>query len=260
MGIKKTNARLTWSVLFHRKKTLSSPKTHTSHALIVSASPSFLQSHWNPTPITFPPTECRPTRTRFRRFSVNSAPEMGAETTSIGGALVPTVKSEAADSTAGAPSPSNSEIELESDKDILCPICMQIIKDAFLTSCGHSFCYMCIVTHLQNKSDCPCCSHFLTANHLYPNFLLNKVYFNVFILFYDYHFCVISHHPFVSSWLLLVIWRIGRLHPFNSILNFDMCFASSLSYPFPSYWDFLVYCSGQVLFIIGMTLSWVVSV
>nr|UQE85541.1 E3-ubiquitin ligase [Bacopa monnieri] len=34
---------------------------------------------------------------------------------------------------------------------------------------------MCIVTHLQNKSDCPCCSHFLTANHLYPNFLLNKL-------------------------------------------------------------------------------------
>lgn len=61
------------------------------------------------------------------------------------------------------------------DRDILCPICMQLIKDAFLTSCGHSFCYMCIVTHLQNKSDCPCCSHFLTPNHLYPNFLLNKL-------------------------------------------------------------------------------------
>ncbi|XP_041993892.1 E3 ubiquitin-protein ligase COP1-like isoform X2 [Salvia splendens] len=104
---------------------------------------------------------------------------MGAQTTSIGGPLVPTVKSEPVDSSAGAPAPSpsppHSEMEHDSDKDILCPICMQIIKDAFLTACGHSFCYMCIVTHLQNKSDCPCCSHFLTANHLYPNFLLNKL-------------------------------------------------------------------------------------
>lgn len=63
----------------------------------------------------------------------------------------------------------------EVDKDLLCPICMQIIKDAFLTACGHSFCYMCIVTHLNNKNDCPCCGHFLTTNHLFPNFLLNKV-------------------------------------------------------------------------------------
>lgn len=62
------------------------------------------------------------------------------------------------------------------DKDLLCPICMQIIKDAFLTSCGHNFCYICIATHLQNKTDCPSCSHYLTSNHLFPNFLLNKVH------------------------------------------------------------------------------------
>lgn len=66
------------------------------------------------------------------------------------------------------------------DKDLLCPICMQIIKDAFLTACGHSFCYMCIITHLRNKSDCPCCSQHLTNNQLYPNFLLDKVSFSIF--------------------------------------------------------------------------------
>ncbi|KAL6573823.1 coatomer subunit alpha [Orobanche hederae] len=109
---------------------------------------------------------------------------MGGETTSFG-ALVPTVKSEQPNSFSEAPPPhpamppanlpDASEMEQDVNRDILCPICMQIIKDAFLTACGHSFCYMCIVTHLQNKSDCPCCSHFLTANHLYPNFLLNKL-------------------------------------------------------------------------------------
>ncbi|KAL9159181.1 hypothetical protein ABFS82_08G117500 [Erythranthe guttata] len=67
-----------------------------------------------------------------------------------------------------------AEAEAE-EKELMCPICMQMIKDAFLTACGHSFCYMCIVTHLQNKSDCPCCSHFLTPSQLFPNFLLDKL-------------------------------------------------------------------------------------
>lgn len=107
---------------------------------------------------------------------------MGGGSTSIG-ALVPTVKSEPINSSTEAPptqstplaeAPEEQAVD-EVDKDVLCPICMQIIKDAFLTACGHSFCYMCIVTHLQNKSDCPCCSHFLTANQLYPNFLLSKL-------------------------------------------------------------------------------------
>ncbi|XWS19349.1 hypothetical protein CRYUN_Cryun31cG0007800 [Craigia yunnanensis] len=113
---------------------------------------------------------------------------------SMGGALVPTAtKSEqppsSPESTAPLPQPtaplppppvppSSTEeegAEANLDKDMLCPICMQIIKDAFLTACGHSFCYMCIWTHLRNKSDCPCCSHYLTNNHIFPNFLLNKL-------------------------------------------------------------------------------------
>ncbi|CAM8941272.1 unnamed protein product [Rhodiola kirilowii] len=63
----------------------------------------------------------------------------------------------------------------EIDKDLMCPICMQIMKDVFLTACGHSFCYMCIITHLQNKNDCPCCAQFLTSNQLFPNIVLSKM-------------------------------------------------------------------------------------
>ncbi|KAG6423545.1 hypothetical protein SASPL_113945 [Salvia splendens] len=104
---------------------------------------------------------------------------MGGITTSIG-ALVPSVKSELPEEPSTAPpststAPEEDRGAVDAEKDVLCPICMQIIKDAFLTACGHSFCYMCIVTHLQNKNDCPCCSHFLTKTHLYPNFLLNKL-------------------------------------------------------------------------------------
>ncbi|XP_022149595.1 E3 ubiquitin-protein ligase COP1 [Momordica charantia] len=100
------------------------------------------------------------------------------------GALVPAVKPEPVSSSISAPSiPDCSLAELDTaaevpsqlDKDFLCPICMQIIRDAFLTACGHSFCYMCIITHLRNKSDCPCCALHLTSDQLFPNFLLDKL-------------------------------------------------------------------------------------
>lgn len=73
------------------------------------------------------------------------------------------------------PPPLPATVEKEEDKEMMCPICMQIMNDVFLTACGHSFCYMCIVTHLQNKRACPCCSVCLTVKQLYPNFLLNKL-------------------------------------------------------------------------------------
>ncbi|XP_057522888.1 E3 ubiquitin-protein ligase COP1-like isoform X1 [Amaranthus tricolor] len=97
-----------------------------------------------------------------------------------GGPLVPAVKPLSVVPLLPAPDSAHAGEQLEAsptetDKDLMCPICMQMIKDAFLTACGHSFCYMCIITHLRNKSDCPCCGRHLTNNQLYPNFLLDKL-------------------------------------------------------------------------------------
>lgn len=61
------------------------------------------------------------------------------------------------------------------DKDFLCPICFQTMEDAFLTYCGHSFCYTCIMTHLNNRNNCPSCARYLTNDQLIPNILLSKV-------------------------------------------------------------------------------------
>lgn len=63
----------------------------------------------------------------------------------------------------------------EVDPDVLCPICFQTMEDAFLTRCGHNFCYTCIMTHLKNKNNCPSCARYLTVDQLLPNFLLSKV-------------------------------------------------------------------------------------
>ena len=59
--------------------------------------------------------------------------------------------------------------------DLRCPICVDTIHDAFVTCCGHTFCYQCITTHLKNKCSCPSCGNYLTTDHIYPNFLLSKV-------------------------------------------------------------------------------------
>ncbi|KAL8151015.1 hypothetical protein V2J09_020823 [Rumex salicifolius] len=103
------------------------------------------------------------------------------------GALVPAVKADArpisslpppAPATSGAAESGDdtaAATAVDLDRDLTCPICMQLIKDAFLTACGHSFCYMCIVTHLRIKNDCPSCLRHLTSNQLFPNFLLDKL-------------------------------------------------------------------------------------
>eukprot|EP00039_Didymoeca_costata_P008246 m.109490 g.109490 ORF g.109490 m.109490 type:complete len:579 (+) comp14003_c2_seq3:719-2455(+) len=56
-----------------------------------------------------------------------------------------------------------------------CPVCLQIFQEAYLTKCGHSFCYACITQHLQTKSACPICRNPLTARDIFPNRALTKV-------------------------------------------------------------------------------------
>eukprot|EP00163_Fabomonas_tropica_P022596 TRINITY_DN3938_c0_g1_i1.p1 TRINITY_DN3938_c0_g1~~TRINITY_DN3938_c0_g1_i1.p1 ORF type:complete len:671 (+),score=175.73 TRINITY_DN3938_c0_g1_i1:436-2448(+) len=59
--------------------------------------------------------------------------------------------------------------------DFLCTICQHIIKEAFMTVCGHSFCYACITKHLEIKNDCPSCGRVVSRSQLFPNFSLNKI-------------------------------------------------------------------------------------
>ena len=61
------------------------------------------------------------------------------------------------------------------EDDFSCPICMSMIRDPFVTDCGHTFCFQCITMHLVNKKSCPCCSTYVTADKIHPNFLLHKV-------------------------------------------------------------------------------------
>ncbi|TPX40051.1 hypothetical protein SeLEV6574_g06822 [Synchytrium endobioticum] len=61
------------------------------------------------------------------------------------------------------------------DDDFQCPICRDIIAEAFVTKCGHSFCYSCLTKHLEYRKDCPSCKNGLTRDQVFPNFLLSKL-------------------------------------------------------------------------------------
>jgi len=50
------------------------------------------------------------------------------------------------------------------DVDLLCPICMDVFNECYISKCGHSFCYECICRCLDQSPRCPKCNF-----HLVPN-------------------------------------------------------------------------------------------
>ncbi|KAF9412209.1 hypothetical protein HW555_009232 [Spodoptera exigua] len=64
----------------------------------------------------------------------------------------------------------------DKDCDLLCPVCFELIDEAYVTRCGHSFCYACISKAVELHRRCPKCGAALASReHIFPNFLLNEV-------------------------------------------------------------------------------------
>lgn len=62
------------------------------------------------------------------------------------------------------------------DSDFLCPICFDLIDEAHMTKCGHTFCYKCIKTSLEMANRCPKCNCVIESpDCLFPNFMLNEL-------------------------------------------------------------------------------------
>lgn len=61
--------------------------------------------------------------------------------------------------------------------DYSCPICFDLINEAFITKCGHSFCYSCISRALESKQSCPKCGNILNGGvrDVFPNLALDKL-------------------------------------------------------------------------------------
>lgn len=63
----------------------------------------------------------------------------------------------------------------DKNSDYLCPICFEVIDEAHITRCGHTFCYRCITKALVNMGRCPKCNFGLDKQDIFPNFLLNEL-------------------------------------------------------------------------------------
>lgn len=57
--------------------------------------------------------------------------------------------------------------------DYLCPVCFEILDEAHVTKCGHTFCLKCIVESLAETNRCPQCNYIVDS--YFPNFLVNEV-------------------------------------------------------------------------------------
>ncbi|XP_065829192.1 E3 ubiquitin-protein ligase COP1-like [Oscarella lobularis] len=60
--------------------------------------------------------------------------------------------------------------------DYLCPICFDVINEAYITKCGHSFCHVCITKSLKESNRCPKCNLIVEKpDFIFPNFTLNEL-------------------------------------------------------------------------------------
>ena len=64
------------------------------------------------------------------------------------------------------------------DNEYLCPICFELIVEAHMTKCGHTFCFECIQRSLQQCLRCPKCNCHLEGGRetqIFPNFAINQL-------------------------------------------------------------------------------------
>lgn len=64
----------------------------------------------------------------------------------------------------------------ENNKNIYtCPICFDLISEATITRCGHTFCHKCIQKSIDINKQCPRCNAQISEDQTFPNFLLNEL-------------------------------------------------------------------------------------
>ncbi|XP_037537484.1 E3 ubiquitin-protein ligase COP1 isoform X2 [Nematolebias whitei] len=64
----------------------------------------------------------------------------------------------------------------DKSNDFVCPICFEMIEEAHMTKCGHSFCFKCIRQSLEDSNRCPKCNYTVdSVDQLFPNFLVNEL-------------------------------------------------------------------------------------
>ena len=62
------------------------------------------------------------------------------------------------------------------DSELLCPVCLDLMKEPYVATCGHSFCHTCIRRSLDLSPKCPQCGVPLSATQsIFPNVTLHTL-------------------------------------------------------------------------------------
>ncbi|CAF0923967.1 unnamed protein product [Didymodactylos carnosus] len=61
------------------------------------------------------------------------------------------------------------------EEEYNCPICFELISEAFVTRCGHSFCSKCLNRTVEQHHRCPKCQNSLASADIFPNYTLNSL-------------------------------------------------------------------------------------
>jgi E3 ubiquitin-protein ligase RFWD2 len=61
--------------------------------------------------------------------------------------------------------------------DLTCPVCLELLEEAHITRCGHTFCFRCIAKSLDSAGGrCPKCGAAVSGlDQVFPNFVLNEL-------------------------------------------------------------------------------------
>jgi len=61
------------------------------------------------------------------------------------------------------------------EEDYNCPICFELINEAYVSRCGHSFCSKCLQRTVESHHRCPKCQLSLQTADIFPNYTLNAI-------------------------------------------------------------------------------------
>ncbi|CAF1103032.1 unnamed protein product [Adineta ricciae] len=82
-----------------------------------------------------------------------------------------TIKTERSPKVEPSASPFVSTIE----EEYTCPICFELISEAYVSRCGHSFCNKCLQRTVESHRRCPKCQLSLQTSDIFPNYTLNAI-------------------------------------------------------------------------------------
>ena len=58
---------------------------------------------------------------------------------------------------------------------IFSPICFELISEAYVSRCGHSFCSKCLQRTVESHRRCPKCQLSLQPSDIFPNYTRKKI-------------------------------------------------------------------------------------